>query len=88
MAWRDSVTTGGRVRVKHSQTSGESLAGSGLETGELALQAADGRLIYKDDSGSVQGFPGGDGINKIVALTQAEYDALTPDATTLYVITD
>ena len=44
--------------------------------------------MYKDASGNVQGFPGGDGINKIVALTQAEYDALTPEATTLYVITD
>jgi hypothetical protein len=30
----------------------------------------------------------GDGITDIVALTQAEYDALTPDATTLYVVTD
>ena len=30
----------------------------------------------------------GDGITNIVALTQAEYDGLTPDATTLYVITD
>lgn len=29
----------------------------------------------------------GDGITDIVALTQAEYDAITPDATTLYVIT-
>ncbi len=27
-------------------------------------------------------------INNIIALTQAEYDALTPVATTLYVITD
>jgi hypothetical protein len=30
----------------------------------------------------------GDGITDIVKLTQAEYDALTPDATTLYVIVD
>lgn len=30
---------------------------------------------------------GSDDISKIVALTQAEYDALTPDANTLYVIT-
>lgn len=29
----------------------------------------------------------GTGIDNIVSLTQAEYDALTPDATTLYVIT-
>ena len=30
----------------------------------------------------------GDGIANIVALTQAAYDALTPVATTLYVVTD
>lgn len=30
----------------------------------------------------------GSGITNIVALTQAEYDALTPDATTLYVVTN
>lgn len=30
----------------------------------------------------------GDGITDVTALTQAEYDALTPDATTLYVVTD
>ena len=30
----------------------------------------------------------GTGIINIVALTQAEYDALTPVATTLYVVTD
>ena len=88
MPFQDSDITGGKVCIKSSMTSGETLASDGLVRGELALQAADGRLIYKDASGNVQGFPGGDGINKIVALTQAEYDALTPDATTLYVITD
>jgi hypothetical protein len=30
----------------------------------------------------------GDGITAAVALTQAAYDALTPNSTTLYVITD
>lgn len=30
----------------------------------------------------------GDGITDVVAVTQAEYDGLTPDTTTLYVITD
>jgi len=33
-------------------------------------------------------FVGGSGIDRVVALTQAQYDALTPDATTLYVVTD
>lgn len=36
-----------------------------------------------------QGFVVGDGVTNVVALTQAEYDALgTPDASTLYVVTD
>jgi len=44
--------------------------------------------MYTDSEGSIQGFPAAVGVNKIVALTQAEYDALTPpDANTLYVIT-
>lgn len=30
----------------------------------------------------------GVGVDKIVALTQAEYDSIVPDATTLYVVTD
>lgn len=87
MAFFDSSTNGGRVCIKHSMDAGETIAADGLHAGELALQAADGRLLYRDAAGSLKGFPVGEGINKIVALTQAEYDALTPDATTLYVIT-
>ena len=68
-------------------TSGDSLDADGLATGELALQAADGRLLYKDSAGSIQGFPAGDGVNKIVAIAQTAYDAITPDPSTLYVIT-
>lgn len=88
MPFRDSKANGGKVRLKTSMTSGETLEASGLVSGELALQAADGRLLYKDDSGAVQGFPAGDGINKIVAISQTAYDAITPSSTTLYVITD
>lgn len=88
MPFRDSKVTGGKVRVKTSMTSGETIGPSGLVPGEIALQAADGRLLYKDPAGSVQGFPAGDGINKIVAIAQTAYDAITPSPTTLYVITD
>lgn len=49
------------------------------DTGDFAT-AAQGALA----DGAVQG----DGITEIVALTQAAYDGLTPDPTTLYVITD
>lgn len=37
---------------------------------------------------AISDFVSGTGVTDIVALTQAEYDALTPDANTLYVITD
>lgn len=87
MAWIDSTSTGGKLCQKYSTSAGETIVASGLAPGELALQAADGRLVYKDATGVVQGFPAAFGITKIVSLTQAEYDGLTPDATTLYVIT-
>jgi hypothetical protein len=88
MPFRDSKITGGKVRIKTSMTSGETIGSSGLSPGEIALQAADGRLLYRDASGALQGFPAGEGINKIVAIAQTSYDAITPSPTTLYVITD
>lgn len=87
MPWIDSDSSGGKLCQKYSTLPGETIVASGLAPGELALQAADGRLVYRDATGALAGFPGADGINKIIALTQAEYDALTPDANTLYVIT-
>lgn len=81
--WKDSDTTGGKVRLKVSHVAGETISGAGLAPGELALNEVDGRLFY--DGGS---FPSATGISKIVALSQAAYDALaSKDATTLYVIT-
>jgi hypothetical protein len=82
MPFKDSDVTGGKVRLKVSHTAGETIGGSGLVPGELALNTIDGRLFHRNGS-----FPSADGIFKIVALTQAAYDALTPDATTLYVVT-
>ena len=69
--------------------------------GEQGLQGPQGEPGPQGEQGP-QGPPGadgedavlptniitGDGISQIVALTQAEYDALTPDPATLYVITD
>jgi len=60
-----------------------------LAQGELGIESDTGRkkvgvgkLWNSTDYALI-----GTGIDNIVALTQAEYDALTPDATTLYVIT-
>lgn len=39
-------------------------------------------------SSDITGISGADAITNMVSLTQAEYDLLTPSATTFYVITD
>lgn len=39
--------------------------------------------LFSDNTG----ITGADRITNIVSLTQSEYDALTPDSTTLYIIT-
>lgn len=82
MPFRDSNINGGKVRLKVSYEADETISGDALVPGELALNANDGRIFYSGGS-----FPSATGITKIVALSQAAYDALTPDATTLYVIT-
>ena len=87
MSYRDSDITGGKVRLKTSMTAGETIAASGLVPGELAINAADGVAYYRDSSGGVGQFPSAEGFLRIVALSQAAYDALTPDADTLYIVT-
>ena len=70
-----------------SRVPGEAPELGSLGEGELALNAADGVAYYRTATGGVGSFPSGDGITKIVSLTQAAYDALTPVATTLYIVT-
>ena len=52
---------------------------------DTATQPADIALMVESD---VTGVTGADAITNVISLTQAEYDAITPDAATLYVITD
>jgi hypothetical protein len=80
MPYQDSKVTGGKVSLKNSSVAGE--AKPALVNGELALNSADGVLYHRDGQ-----FPGAVGFTRIVSLTQAAYDALTPDAGTLYIIT-
>lgn len=87
MSYRDSNVTGGKVRLKTSMTAGEAIAASGLSPGELALNAADGVAYYRNAAGGVGQIPSATGFIRIVALSQAAYDALTPDADTLYIVT-
>lgn len=51
---------------------------------DTAMQPADIANMVESD---VTGITGADAITNIVSLTQAEYDAITPDAATLYVVT-
>ena len=52
---------------------------------DSATQPSDIALMVESD---VTGVTGADAVTNIISLTQAEYDAITPDASTLYLITD
>lgn len=65
------------------------LAGQSLATdGELSSALSPVSASVSSVSSALSTKIDGDGITDIVALTQATYDGLTPDATTLYVVTD
>lgn len=72
-----------------SSIPGESISPSELAEGELALNAGDGRILYKTPSGGVGQFPSAVGVSQIATLTQAQYDAITASisSTTLYIVT-
>jgi hypothetical protein len=59
MAWQDSDTTGGKVRLKHSRTAAETIGADGLVPGEIAINSADGKIVYKGTDGTVKSIPGG-----------------------------
>jgi phage-related protein len=59
MAWQDSDTTGGKVRLKHSQVAAETIGPSGLVPGEIAINSADGKIVYKATDGTVKAIPTG-----------------------------
>jgi hypothetical protein len=54
--------------------------------GALADTAVQPAAIAKMVVSDTTGITGADAITNVVSLTQAEYDALTPDADTLYVV--
>jgi hypothetical protein len=70
---------------------GRSTAGTGVAeeisigTG-LSLSA--GTLSNAGVLSETTGITGADKVTNIVSLTQAEYNAITPNASTLYIITD
>jgi hypothetical protein len=53
------------------------------------VAAADARIAASNKvSSDVTGITGADQITNMVSLTQAEYDAITPNASTFYVIAE
>lgn len=59
MPWQDSDVSGGKVRLKHSASPGETIGASGLVPGEIAVNTADGVIYHKHPTGIVQKIPGG-----------------------------
>ena len=57
-------------------------AAQGALAGTAVQPAAIAKMVVSDTTG----ITGADAIANVVSLTQAEYDALTPDADTLYVV--
>lgn len=88
MPFLDSDVTGGRVRHKRSRVAGETPGAGVLRQGEIAVNTADGVAFVGKTDGTASTLPTATGISKIVALTQAQYDAIAvKDPATLYVVT-
>ena len=77
---------GASVRLRRSAVAGDSPALNELMAGEVAANTADGCLYVGQTGGAAGTIPGAEGFNRMVSLTQAAYDALTPDANTLYIV--
>lgn len=87
MSYVDPNISGARVRLRRSFDAGAAPASGELRPGEPAINAADGVMYVGKADGTTGVVPGAEGFTRIVSLTQTAYDALTPDATTLYIIT-
>ena len=69
-----ATTKADEVVVKHLSIYGDTLVDDGTNTGTLLNNVGQSAVSSED------------AVNTVIHLTQAEYDALTPDANTLYVI--
>lgn len=69
------------------------VSGTAGTSGNIAQWNADGDLVDGSKAASAlvisdpTGVTGADAVTNVMSLTQAEYDAITPNASTLYVIT-
>ena len=74
----------GNLPISRSISTG---APSTVRPGELAVNAADGVMYVGLNTGLPSTIPAAVGFSKIVTLTETEYGDITPDATTLYIVT-
>jgi hypothetical protein len=72
--WQDSDITGGKVRLKFSTTPGEAIGADGLAPGEIAVNVADGKVYYKNSSGSVGCVPSGVTSDITVTTPSGDYN--------------
>ena len=81
------INVDGNLPVQRSVTAGDTP--SGLNAGELAVNAADGVLYVGLNTGKSATVPRALGFSRIEALTQSAYDAITAtvSSTTLYIVT-
>lgn len=70
------VTGGDTISLATAVTTSLALADSATQPADIA------NMVESDPTGVT----GADAITNIMSLTQAEYDAITPNASTLYVI--
>ena len=83
---RSTVLTGLSTASATVATAADSVL---VAIGKLQAQVSADYVTLLTKVGSVTtGITGADAITNMVSLTQAEYDAITPNASTLYVITD
>jgi len=80
------------IKLKRSATQNKIPAVGDIELGEIAINTYDGKMFIKKNDGADSivrlGNVKSDEVEYIKKLTQADYDLLTPQSDTLYIITD
>lgn len=83
-----TYTASGTTLARSVEQSSNSDAAINLSGGAVVYVTAAAADVEKTVKSDTTGITGADAITNVVSLTQAEYDAITPDASTFYAITD